>query len=69
MRILDAHTHAFADAIAARAIRQIEQMGNIQARLDGRIAALLASMDAAGIDASVVLTIATKPEQTAIIFD
>ncbi|MEI7435668.1 MAG: amidohydrolase family protein [bacterium] len=69
MRIIDVHTHAFEDAIAARAIRQIEQMANIQARLDGRIAALLASMDAAGVEASVVLSIATKPEQTAKIFD
>lgn len=69
MRIVDAHTHAFADAIAARAIKQLQRMGNINARLDGSIAALLASMDASGIETSVVLTIATKPEQTAVIFD
>ncbi len=69
MRIIDMHTHAFADAIAARAIGRLEQMSNAKAYLDGRIASLLTSMDAAGIEASAVLTIATKPEQAAVILE
>ena len=54
MRIIDFHTHAFPDPIAARAMPQLEAEGNIEAALDGRLASLLRSMDAAGIDAAVV---------------
>jgi len=65
MTIIDFHTHAFPDAIAARAIETLEAevAGDIRAFLDGRICSLLASMDAAGIDTAVVCPIATKPKQ------
>ena len=59
--IIDFHTHAFEDTLAAKAIPFLEKEGNIQAFTDGRIAGLLASMDRAGIDRSVVCPIATKP--------
>ena len=59
--IVDFHTHAFEDALAAKAIPFLEQEGNIQAFTDGRAASLVASMDRAGIDRSVVCPIATKP--------
>lgn len=63
MRIIDIHTHAFPDALAGRAMAFLEDEGNIKAALDGRVSSLLASMDAAGIERSVVCSIATKPEQ------
>ena len=41
----------------------LEEEGNIKANLDGRISSLLKSMDEAGIEKSVVCSIATKPDQ------
>ena len=61
--IIDFHAHAFPDALAARAISQLEHGGGVKAFLDGRVSSLLASMDGAGICTSVVCSIATKPEQ------
>ena len=63
MTIIDFHAHAFPDAIAARAISQLEHGGGVKAFLDGTVSSLLASMDSAGIRASVICSIATKPEQ------
>ncbi|MFN3479010.1 MAG: amidohydrolase family protein [Thermodesulfovibrionales bacterium] len=61
--IVDFHTHAFPDEIAERAIGILEREGNIKARLDGKVSSLLASMDAFGIEKSIVCSIATKPSQ------
>ena len=61
--IIDFHAHAFPDALAARAISQLEHGGGVKAFLDGRVSSLLDSMDGAGIRTSVVCSIATKPEQ------
>jgi uncharacterized protein len=61
--IVDFHAHAFPDSLAARAVGQLQHEGNVKAVLDGRIASLLASMDASGIETSVICSIATKPEQ------
>jgi uncharacterized protein len=65
--IVDAHTHAFPDAVAERAIPFLEEEGQIRANLDGTVASLIASMDRAGIKVSVVASIATKPTQFASI--
>jgi uncharacterized protein len=61
--IVDFHAHAFPDALADKAIGQLEHGGGVKAFLDGKVASLLASMDAAGIETSVICSIATKPEQ------
>ncbi|HOJ32977.1 MAG TPA: TatD family hydrolase [Candidatus Hydrogenedentes bacterium] len=61
--IIDFHTHAFPDRIAERAVPHLAKEGNIQAYLDGKVSSLIASMDNAGITASVVASIATRPEQ------
>ncbi len=61
--IIDFHTHAFPDKLAGKAIGHLEKEGGIAARLDGRLASLLASMDRCGIEKSVVCSIATKPPQ------
>lgn len=60
---IDMHTHAFPDHIAARAIPVLEKEGNIKACLNGTVAALLNSMDQAGVERSVLCSIATRPEQ------
>lgn len=61
--IIDFHTHAFPDSIAARAIPALAEEGNIAAHTEGTVTSLLASMDRAGIDASVICSIATRPSQ------
>jgi len=63
-RIVDFHTHAFPDGLAARAMKALlEEVPGIRAYLDGTVGDLMRSMDGAGIEKSVVCCIATKPEQ------
>lgn len=64
LMVIDFHTHAFPDALAARAMQALlEEAPGIKAYLDGTVGDLLRSMDRTGIDASVVCCIATKPGQ------
>ena len=66
---IDFHTHAFPDRIAATAIPALEKKGNVKAYLNGTVTDLLRSMDQAGIEQSVVCSIATRPEQFQPILD
>jgi predicted TIM-barrel fold metal-dependent hydrolase len=64
-RVIDFHTHAFPDALAPRAMKSLlAEAPGVKAYLDGTVAALLRSMDRAGIEKSVVCCIATRPEQS-----
>jgi len=63
MGIIDFHTHAFPDAIAAKAMPALEEEAGFKAKLDGTVAGLIASMDHAGVEKSVLANIATKPSQ------
>lgn len=63
-KIIDFHTHAFADAIAKRAMETLlAEAPDAKAYLDGTLSALLKSMSDNGIEKSVVCNIATKPGQ------
>jgi predicted TIM-barrel fold metal-dependent hydrolase len=62
--IIDFHVHCFNDELAAKAVPQLAKGANIIARLDGTVRSLKESMKKAGVDKSVVLSIATKPSQT-----
>ena len=62
-RIIDVHTHAFPDAVAERAMAQLHSECDLKSYLDGRVSSLLGSMDTAGIETSVLCSIATRPEQ------
>ena len=70
-KIIDFHAHAFPDALAEKAMAQLHSElrtdiygpGNFTSYLDGRISSLLASMDKAGIEISVLCCIATRPSQ------
>lgn len=64
MKTIDIHTHAFPDELAARAIAHLEAECPEKAVAEATVGSLLASMDAAGVDASVICAIATKPDQT-----
>lgn len=68
--MIDFHTHIFPDAVAPRALTALQAGAQrvegkaVPPCTDGTLAGLLASMEHNGIDASVVLPIATKPSQT-----
>ena len=64
MPIIDFHAHAFPDSLAPRALAALEEhSGDYKPLLDGTLSDLLRSMDAAGVDVSVVCSIATNPRQ------
>ena len=69
MPLIDFHTHVFPDNLAARAVPQIAKAAGVPAFLDGKISSLLQSMDQAGIERSVVCSIATRPAQFRKILD
>jgi hypothetical protein len=61
--VVDVHTHAFPDGLAARAIAHLERRASVRAALEGTTGALLVSMDRAGIAVSVVCSVATGTAQ------
>jgi predicted TIM-barrel fold metal-dependent hydrolase len=61
-RVVDFHVHAFPDGLAGKAVSRIQELARLTPALDGRLSSLLASMDAAGVGRSVVLSIATRPQ-------
>jgi predicted TIM-barrel fold metal-dependent hydrolase len=64
MKIVDFHTHAFPDSLAPRAMDALtDKSQGWDPHHDGTIRGLLASMDRAGIDLSVVASIATRGSQ------
>ncbi len=68
--LIDFHTHAFADALAPRAIGSLSAAsGGLTPYTDGTVAGLLRSMDECGVSHSVMLNIATKPKQQTRIND
>ncbi len=70
MQVIDFHTHIFPDRIAEQAVRKLaEESGEYQPRTDGTLRGLIASMDRAGIGASVVANISTRPAQDAPILN
>ena len=62
--IIDFHTHAFPVSLAPRAIESLAAISQYPPVLDGTLDDLRRSMERAGIDASVVLNIATNARQT-----
>jgi len=63
VRIIDFHAHAFPDAVAEKAVPTLQEKARLSTALDGTISSLLKSMDEAGIEITVVSSIATKPKQ------
>lgn len=61
--IIDIHTHIFPDELAERALSVLSHNCSCPAYLDGTCADLVASMQRAGVDRSVIMPIATKPSQ------
>lgn len=61
--IIDIHTHTFPDKIAAGAIAKLQSASHTRPFSDGTNAGLTASMARAGIDACVILPVATNAHQ------
>jgi hypothetical protein len=63
--IIDAHTHIYPDHVAEKAVRTIADntKGLVEAHTNGTYDNLISSMETAGVDLSIVLTIATSPGQ------
>lgn len=67
--IVDIHTHTFPDKIAPVAMEKLEAASHTRAFTDGTAAGLQAAMDAAGVDLSVVLPVATNTHQVSRVND
>jgi len=69
MKLIDFHTHCFADELADRALEVMFNGLGILPSFDGRLKNLIKLMDAAEVDISVILPVATKPSQVQPIND
>ncbi len=69
MSFIDTHTHAFPDKLAARAVPKLAEAAHWSPVGDGTIKGLLTSMGAAGVELSIICSIATKPDQAGPILD
>ena len=67
--IIDFHTHTFPDAIAEAALGKLAAASRTKPFTDGTMNGLAASMARAGIDASVLMPVATRPAQVPHIND
>ena len=62
--LIDFHTHAFPEKIAARAVEKLAyDAGGLMPQTEGTLASLKAEMEKDGVDLSVVHSIATNPHQ------
>lgn len=62
--LIDFHTHAFPPKLAGRALGKLSyDAGGLEPQTDGTLASLKQQMEADGVDLSVVLAIATNPQQ------
>ena len=61
--IIDMHTHVFPDKIAAAVVDKLSRISRTPAFTDGTVGGLRRSMDAAQIDLSVILPVATNTSQ------
>ena len=61
--IIDIHTHVFPEKIAASTVKKLEQLSHTRSFSDGSASGLRSSMARAGVDACLVLPVATNPHQ------
>jgi len=63
LKIIDMHIHVFPDEIAEKTVTALAEKSGVEAFLNGTVADLKRSMDAAGIAVSVNQPVATTPSQ------
>ena len=61
--VIDFHTHVYPDKIAERTMAALSNVPDVEAYCDGTINGLLKSMDASGVDKSVILPVNTRAGQ------
>lgn len=61
--IIDFHTHTYPDQLAASVVERLAAQANVIPCADGTAGGLLLAERAAGVDRSIILPVATKPEQ------
>lgn len=69
MRVIDCHAHCFTDELAPRAVARLVSGYRVTPSFDGTVHDLIRQMDDAGIEASVLVPVATKPSQVKPIND
>ena len=67
--VIDIHTHIFPDKIAASTLKTLSGKSHTRPFTDGTLSGLIESMKNFGVDYSVILPVATKPEQVIKIND
>jgi predicted TIM-barrel fold metal-dependent hydrolase len=67
--VVDFHTHAFPEKVAARAISALTETYQVEAHGEATVPALLRAMDECGLDVSVIAPVATRPDQVRSIND
>lgn len=67
--VIDAHTHAFPDAVAGAAVSALSGREGVRAYYDGTVAGLLVAMRHGGVERSVLAPVATTPSQVVGIND
>ena len=67
--IIDIHTHTFPDRIAAPTLEKLQSLSHTLPFTDGTVDGLRASMEAAGVDRSLVLPVATSARQVVHVND
>ncbi len=67
--IVDIHTHTFPDKLAPKAIPKLSQTSHTKPFSDGTNSGLICSMKEADINISVLMPVATTPNQVTIIND
>lgn len=67
--LIDFHVHCFPDHVAEKAMAGLKETYRIEPHADGTRAGLLAYMERAGVDISVILPVATRPGQVKSIND
>jgi len=63
LKIIDIHTHAWADELAPKAIAALQSQGTLNAFYDGTVTGLRGIMAKSGVAVSVVQPVATKASQ------
>lgn len=61
--VIDAHTHVYPDKVAVAARKELERLYGVPVRFDLTPAGLLDEMDRRGLEAAVVLGVASSPHQ------
>ncbi|MDR1087884.1 MAG: amidohydrolase family protein [Coriobacteriales bacterium] len=66
---IDIHNHVYPEKLAARAVEGVSRFYSIEMSCDGTVQSLLKSQEEAGLDYSLIHSVALKPDQVTTIND